>query len=286
VRAHQAAYPIATMCRVLGLSTSGYYAWNKRVPSARTRSNARLVEQIRTIHECSGGTYGAPRVHAQLSEQGVPAGYNRVARLMRQAQLRGVSRRRWVCTTQRDRRARPAADLVQRRFSAELPDQLWVADITYIATWEGFLYLAVVLDVFSRKVVGWAMRSHLLSELVLSALDMAFTVRRPHDVIHHSDQGRQYTSVAFGARCEALGVRASMGSVGDCYDNAMCESFFATLECELLERYRFRTKAEAEAAVFQFIEGRYNPHRLHSSLGYVSPVNYERAYHQNAASRA
>ena len=161
-----------------------------------------------------------------------------------------------------------------------------LADITYIATWEGFLYLAVVLDVFSRKVVGWAMRSHLLSELVLSALDMALTVRRPHDVIHHSDQGTQYTSVAFGARCEALGVRASMGSVGDCYDNAMCESFFATLECELLERYRFRTKAEAEAAVFQFIEGWYNPHRLHSSLGYVSPVNYERAYHQNAASRA
>jgi putative transposase len=191
VRAHQAAYPIATMCRVLGLSTSGYYAWNKRVPSARTRSNARLVEQIRIIHECSGGTYGAPRVHAQLRDQGVPAGYNRVARLMRQAQLRGVSRRRWVCTTQRDRRARPAPDLVQRQFSAELPDQLWVADITYIATWEGFLYLAVVLDVFSRKVVGWAMRSHLLSELVLSALDMVLTVRRPQQVIHHSDQGTQ-----------------------------------------------------------------------------------------------
>lgn len=286
MRAHQAAYPIATMCRVLGLSTSGYYAWNKRVPSARTRSNARLVEQIRIIHECSGGTYGAPRVHAQLRDQGVPAGYNRVARLMRQAQLRGVSRRRWVCTTQRDRRARPAPDLVQRQFSAELPDQLWVADITYIATWEGFLYLAVVLDVFSRKVVGWAMRSHLLSELVLSALDMALTVRRPQQVIHHSDQGTQYTSVAFGARCEAAGVRPSMGSVGDCYDNAMCESFFGTLECELLERFRFRTKAEAEAAVFQFIEGWYNPHRLHSSLGYVSPVNYERAYHQNAASRA
>ena len=286
MRAHQAAYPIATMCRVLGLSTSGYYAWNKRVPSARTRSNARLVEQIRIIHECSGGTYGAPRVHAQLRDQGVPAGYNRVARLMRQAQLRGVSRRRWVCTTQRDRRARPAPDLVQRQFSAELPDQLWVADITYIATWEGFLYLAVVLDVFSRKVVGWAMRSHLLSELVLSALDMALTVRRPQQVIHHSDQGTQYTSVAFGARCEAAGVRPSMGSVGDCYDNAMCESFFGTLECELLERFRFRTKAEAEAAVFQFIEGWYNPHRLHSSLGYVSPVNYERAYHQNAASHA
>src|SRR5262245_60811107 len=205
---------------------------------------------------------------------------------MREAGLRGVSRRGWVCTTQRDRNGRPAADLVQREFSAQAPDQLWVADITYIATWEGFLYLAVVLDVFSRKVVGWAMRAHLLTELVLSALDMALTARRPQAVIHHSDQGTQYTSVAFGARCEAAGVKPSMGSVGDCYDNAMCESFFATLECELLERSTFRTKAEAEAVVFQFLEGWYNPHRLHSSLGYVSPINYEKAYHQNAANPA
>ena len=205
---------------------------------------------------------------------------------MREAGLRGVSRRSWVYTTRRDRTARPAADLVQREFSAEAPDQLWVADITYVPTWEGFLYLAVVLDVFSRKVVGWAMRPHLLTELVLSALDMALTARRPDDVIHHSDQGTQYTSVAFGARCAASGVKPSMGSVGDCYDNAMCESFFATLECELLERCTFRTKAEAEAAVFQFLEGWYNPHRLHSSLGYVSPINYERVYHQNPASPA
>jgi putative transposase len=286
VRAHQATYPIATMCRVLGLSTSGYYAWTKRAPCARSRSNAWLLERIRIIHERSGGTYGAPRVHAQLLQEGMAVGYNRVARLMREAGLRGVSRRRWVCTTQRDRSARPAADLVRREFSAAAPDQLWVADITYIATWEGFLYLAVVLDVFSRKVVGWAMRTHLLTELVLSALDMALTARRPQQVIHHSDQGTQYTSVAFGARCEAAGVTPSMGSVGDCYDNAMCESFFATLECELLERTTFRTKAEAEAAVFQFLEGWYNPHRLHSSLNYVSPVNYEKAYHQNAASPA
>jgi putative transposase len=286
VRAHQATYPIATMCRVLGLSTSGYYAWTKRAPCARSRSNAWLLERIRIIHERSGCTYGAPRVHAQLLQEGMAVGYNRVARLMREAGLRGVSRRRWVCTTQRDRSARPAADLVRREFSAAAPDQLWVADITYIATWEGFLYLAVVLDVFSRKVVGWAMRTHLLTELVLSALDMALTARRPQQVIHHSDQGTQYTSVAFGARCEAAGVRPSMGSVGDCYDNAMCESFFATLECELLERTTFRTKAEAEAAVFQFLEGWYNPHRLHSSLNYVSPVNYEKAYHQNAASPA
>lgn len=286
MRAHQASYPIATMCRLLGLSTSGYYAWGQRAVSARSRSNAQLLERIRLIHERSGGTYGAPRVHAQLNHEGVPVGYNRVVRLMREASLRGVSRRSWVCTTRRDRTARPAADLVQREFSAEAPDQLWVADITYVPTWEGFLYLAVVLDVFSRKVVGWAMRAHLLTELVLSALDMALTARRPDDVIHHSDQGTQYTSVAFGARCAASGVTPSMGSVGDCYDNAMCESFFATLECELLERCTFRTKAEAEAAVFQFLEGWYNPHRLHSSLGYVSPINYERAYHQNPASPA
>jgi putative transposase len=274
------------MCRLLGLSTSGYYAWNQRAPCVRSRRNAQLLEYIRVIHERSGRTYGAPRVHAQLNQQGVAVGYKRVARLMREAGLRGVSRRRWVCTTQRDRNARRAGDLVQRAFSAQAPDQLWVADITYIATWEGFLYLAVVLDVFSRKVVGWAMRTHLLTELVLSALDMALTARRPQEVIHHSDQGTQYTSVAFGARCEAAGVKPSMGSVGDCYDNAMCESFFATLECELLERCTFRTKAEAEAAVFQFLEGWYNTHRLHSSLGYVSPIDYERAYHQNPASPA
>ena len=182
--------------------------------------------------------------------------------------------------------ARPAPDLVQRHFSSPAPDRLWVADITYIPTWEGFLYLAVVLDVFSRKVVGWAMRTHLLTELVLAALDMALTQRRPQEVVHHSDQGTQYTAVAFGQRCQGAGVKPSMGSVGDCYDNAMCESFFATLECELLERCAFRTKAEAEAAVFQFIEGWYNPHRLHSSLGYRSPVNYEREYHRNTASAA
>jgi len=279
-------HAVRDLCQLLGVTRSGYYAWCRGSETSRDANNRKLAEEIKEVFEAKRGRYGSPRITEELRRKGHKCNHKRVARLMRQAQLRGVSRRRWVCTTQRDRRARPAPDLVQRQFSAELPDQLWVADITYIATWEGFLYLAVVLDVFSRKVVGWAMRSHLLSELVLSALDMALTVRRPHDVIHHSDQGTQYTSVAFGARCDAVGVRASMGSVGDCYDNAMCESFFATLECELLERYTFRTKAEAEAAVFQFIEGWYNPHRLHSSLGYVSPVNYERAYHRNAASRA
>jgi putative transposase len=161
--------------------------------------------------------------------------------------------------------------------SADAPDTLWVADITYVPTWAGFLYLAVVLDAFSRRIVGWAMGHDLKAQLVLDALNMALTQRRPVSVIHHSDQGSQYTSVAFGLRCKEAGVRPSMGSVGDAYDNAMCESFFATLECELLDRRKFQTKAEARMAVFQFIEGWYNPARRHSPLGYQSPINYERS---------
>ena len=181
---------------------------------------------------------------ADLAGAGVSVGRKRVERLMRQAGLSGVSRRRFARTTIQDERVRPAADLVDRDFTAEKPDELWVADITYIATWTGFLYLAVVLDAFSRKVVGWAMGSDLRTQLVLDALNMAVGQRRPREVIHHSDQGSQYTSVAFGLRCEEARVRPSMGSVGDAYDNAMCESFFATLECELLQRRKFQTKAE------------------------------------------
>ena len=165
---------------------------------------------------------------------------------------------------------------MDRDFTAAGPDRLWVADITYIPTWAGFLYLAVVLDVWSRRVVGWAMATHLKTELVLDALNMAIWQRRPKQVVHHSDHGTQYTSIAFGRRCRELGVRPSMGSVGDCYDNALCESFFATLECEWLDRHRFQTQAEARMAVFDFIEGFYNPRRRHSSLGNLSPINYER----------
>ncbi len=195
---------------------------------------------------------------------------------MRTDGLAGVSRRKGVRTTRRGEEARPAPDLVERDFTAEQPDRLWVADITYVPTWAGFLYLAVVLDAFSRRVVGWSMANHLRAQLVLDALDMALWRRRPDDVVHHSDQGAQYTSIAFGARCREAGVRPSMGSVGDCYDNALCESFFATLECELLDRRRFRSQAEARMAVFSFIEGWYNPRRRHSALGYLSPVEYER----------
>lgn len=269
-------FHVATMCRVLEVSTSGYYAWRSRSLSSRALQDAALTERIRQIHETSRGTYGVPRIHAELACEGVHVGRKRVARLMRAAGLRGISRRKWATTTIRDRDARPAPDLVQRDFETEGPDRLWVADITYIPTWAGFLFLAVVLDAWSRKVVGWAMATHLKTELVLEALNMAVWQRQPEGVIHHSDQGCQYTSIAFGRRCREAGVRPSMGSVGDCYDNALCESFFATLECELLDRQRFRTQVEARLAVFEFIEGFYNPSRRHSALGYLSPVDYEK----------
>lgn len=276
MNANQAEHRVAPMCRVLGVSPSGYYTWRQRPPSAHAQADAALTAQIRAIHARARGTYGAPRVHAELAAGGTRVSRKRVARLMRAAELAGVSRRKQWHTTVRDREARPAPDLVQRDFTAPGPDRLWVADITYIATWAGVLYLAVVLDAWSRRVVGWAMETHLRTELVLAALDMALAQRRPIEVIHHSDQGTQYTSLAFGRRCQDAGVRPSMGSVGDAYDNALCESFFATLECELLDRRPFHTPAEARLAVFDFIEGWYNPRRRHSALAYLSPLDYER----------
>lgn len=262
------------LCRALGVSTSGFYAWRERQPSARAQADAQLTLKIHVIHEQSRATYGVPRVHAMLAAEGVHVGKKRVARLMKLAGLEGVSRRRKYRST-RDKDARPAPDLVDRNFVATAPNQLWVADITYVPTWAGFLYLAVVLDVFSRRIVGWAMANHLRTELVVDALDMAVGQRQPSTVIHHSDQGCQYTSLAFGLRCREIGVKPSMGSVGDAYDNAMCESFFATLECELLDRRRFKTHAEAEMAIFDFIEGFYNTRRIHSALDYRSPIDYE-----------
>ena len=270
------------MCRVLGVSPSGYYAWLVRPQSKRERANAELSDRLRAIHRRSKGTYGVARVHAELADEKIAIGKNRVARLMRASGLRGVTRRRWITTTRRDRNARPAPDLVKREFVANGPDKLWVADITYVPTRAGFLFLAVVLDAWSRRIVGWAMATHLRTELVVRALDMALEQRRPTDVIHHSDQGTQYTSMEFGLRCRQAGVRPSMGSVGDAYDNAMCESFFATLECELLDRSSFANPSEAQTAVFEFIEGWYNTHRRHSALEYQSPINFERR-HASAA---
>ena len=266
------------MCRLLEVSPSGYYAWRARPMSTRAREDLVLSAQLERAHTASHGTYGAPRLHAELAADGVSVGKKRVARLMRAASLVGISPRKWTTTTVRDASSRPSDDLVKRDFTATGPDQLWVADITYVPTSTGFLYLAVVLDVWSRRIVGWAMANTLHTEVVLEAFNMAVAQRQPRSVVHHSDHGCQYTSLVFGQRCKEAGVRPSMGSVGDAYDNAMCESFFGTLECELLDRRHFRSQVEARMAVFQYLEGFYNPRRRHSALDYHSPIDYERKH--------
>ena len=277
MKANQACHQVATMCRVLGVSPSGYYAWRGRGRSLRVKRDEELRDAIRILHEESRGTYGAPWVHAELMAQGCRVSRKRVARLMREASLAGVSRRRGTRTTRLEPSHRAVPDRVERQFQADAPDRLWVADITYVPTWTGFVYLAIVLDVFSRRVVGWSMAHHLRTELVLGALNMALAQRRPDGVVHHSDKGSQYTSLAFGKRCREMGVLPSTGSAGDCFDNAMAESFFATLECELIDRRSFRTQAQVRMAIFEFIEGWYNPRRRHSALGYLSPNDFERA---------
>lgn len=274
----KAQHSVAMLCRVLHVSSSGYYAWRTRQPSARAQADAALTERITASHDRSRGLYGAPRIHADLAAEGVQCGRKRVARLMRAAGIVGCHRRRPVVTTVRDASIVATEDHLQRQFVATAPNQRWTADITYVPTWTGFLYLAVVLDIYSRRIVGWAMADHLRTELVLAALDMALWNRHPAPgVIHHSDHGCQYTSLAFGTRCQEAGVRPSFGSRGDCFDNAITESFFATLECELLQRRTFRTQMEARTAIFDFIEGFYNTRRRHSALGYQSPADYERS---------
>ena len=279
----KANHPVRRLCRVLGVAPSGYWAWRTRRQrdcSVRAQADAQLSAQIGALHHASRGTYGAPRIHAALAAEGTHCGRKRVARLMRQAGLVGCHRHRPFHTTQRDPQAALAPDLVQRQFVARAPNQLWIADITYVPTrYEDFLYLAVVLDVFSRRVVGWAMAEHLRTELVVSALEMAVWNRQPGEgVIHHSDHGCQYTSLLFGEHCQAVGIQCSMGSVGDCYDNAMAESFFATLECELLARQPFPTQFAARTALFEYIEVFYNRQRRHSALGYLSPDAFERRW--------
>lgn len=280
IAAEQANHPIALLCRALGVSRSGYYAWRGREASARSVDDAALSRTIRQIHAKSRGTYGSPRIHAELrQEHGRRCGRKRVARLMRLSGLVGCHRRRFVRTTRREPATGSAPDLVERAFEASAPNRLWVADITYLPIMRGFAYLAVILDVFSRRVVGWAVADHLRVDLVLAALDFALARRRPSaGVVHHSDHGSQYTSLAFGQRCQDDGIVPSMGAVGNCYDNALAESFFATLETELIATSRWRTLAEARSAVFAFIETFYNPHRRHSALGYLSPIAFEKEY--------
>ncbi len=276
MKSYQAKYRTSTLCRMLGVSASGYYAWSTRAPAARKIADLLLGDRLEALWRESRETYGRPRLQSDLVDEGLHVSDKRIARLMRERKIAGASRRKGFKTTIRDRDARPAPDLVERKFSATEPNQLWVADITYVPTWSGFLFVAIVLDVYSRRVVGWAMATHLRTELVLDALNMAIYRRRPQNVIHHSDQGCQYTSIAFSQRCKEAGVRPSMGSVGDCYDNAMCESFNAILECELLVKHRFKNPREASLAVFDFIEGFYNPRRRHTSIGSISPVEFER----------
>lgn len=264
------------MCRVVGVSRSGYYAWLERTPSKHQQRDEALRTVIREEHLGSMGIYGAPRIHARLKRRGLQTSQKRVARLMRESGISGVTRRKKWRTTRQSKRARPAPDLVDRVFRADGPNQLWVADITHIPTRTVPVYLAMVLDVWSRKIVGWALDTSMPAELVVGALDMALERRQPGRVIHHSDQGSQYTSTAFTSRCHAHRVDVSMGSVGDCFDNAMAESFFATLESELLSLVGPMTRvATAKSRIISFIEGFYNTRRLHSSLGYRSPCEFE-----------
>ena len=285
IHAEKASFPVRFMCTKLGVSRSGYYAWVTRPPSARAVHDAELTKAIVRIHETSRRTYGSPRIHAELCYEGHRVGRNRVARLMRSARIQGICVRRPYRTTRRARGIAPAPDLVDRHFATDRPNRLWVADITYVPTGEGFLHLAAVIDCFSRGCVGWAMEPHLRTDLVVDALEMAVKRRRPAaGLIHHSDQGSQYISLAFGRRLKESEIFPSMGSVGDAYDNAVAESFFGTLKAELVHRHRFRTRAEAKAAIFEWIEVFYNRQRLHSTNGQLSPAEYERRYAAATAS--
>ena len=279
IAAEQARTSVVQLCRVLGVSTSGFYAWRQRAPSGHTRADAVLRECIRGVHAQSHGTYGAPRVHAELRAAGTRVGKKRVARLMRTAALVGRCPKRFRRTTISDPTAALPADLVRRAFRVDAPDHLWVADITYVRTWEGWLYLAVILDAFSRRVVGWALADHLRTELAAAALRMALTSRQPAPgLIHHSDRGSQYLSAAYRELLTKHGALASVGRPGTCWDNAAAESFFATLKTELLHRAAWPTRQAARSAIFHYLEGFYNRYRRHSTLGYRSPVHFEADY--------
>ncbi len=271
--------PVSLQCELLGVSESGYWAWARRAPSDRALYDAWLLERIRVIHEASKGRYGSPRVHAMLRREGVRVGEKRVARVMRQAGVRGAYRRRKKGCTIGVAGVEPFGDLVGRQFRPEAPDRVWCVDIKQTMTGEGWLYLAAVQDLFSRRIVGWAMAPHMRKELVVEALQMAVKARRPaQGTVCHSDHGGQFISLTFGEACHDAGIAQSMGAVGSCFDNAVAETFFATLTKERLLHdapKTWATRAELRSAIFEYIEGFYNPTRLHSTLGMRSPVEYE-----------
>jgi putative transposase len=282
-----AQHPVSLLCRTVGISRQAFYQAQRRGASARCLDDQRLTARVLAAFAASRETYGAPRIHAELRAQGERVGRKRIARLMRQAEIQGVSRRgRRRGTTQRDELATPAPDRLERRFAADGPDRVWVADLTYVPTRQGWLFLGLVMDLWSRRIVGWSMRDDLKADLVVDALTMALTRRQPAPgLIHHSDRGSQYTSLAYGRTLRHSGLLASMGRRGDAYDNAPAESCIATIKCELVHRTPFTTRDQARLAVFDFIECFYNPHRRHSSLGDISPNQYEKI-HQPAADAA
>jgi putative transposase len=276
IEAQKTSFPVQFMCRMLGVSRSGYYGWKMRPPSSRSRENTTLTEKVREIHRRSRETYGSPRVHAELRALGARCSCKRVERLMRKVGLQGCMRgRRRKGSTRRGKRA-PAEDLEKRNFLATEADKIWVADITYMATAEGFLYLAFILDVYSRRIVGWAMESHLRTELVVDALRMAVWRRKPAPgLVHHSDQGVQYTALSFSERLSEVGITPSMGRTGSALDNTMAESFVSTLKAELVSTLEFPSRQAARTAIFEYLETFYNTRQLHSSLGYRSPADFE-----------
>jgi transposase InsO family protein len=286
IAAEQAQYPITVLCRAVGVSRAGFYAWKQRRVSARAQADVALTAEIRQVHTRSRQTYGAPRIHADLAARGLAVSRKRVARLMRTAQLVGCSRRRRVVrTTVADPTASPAPNIICRDFYPAAPNRLWVGDITYVPTDEGWLYVATLLDAYSRRVVGWAMADHLRTDLALDALVLALRRRSitPGQLVHHTDRGCQYTAGPYQAVLTAARITCSMSRTGNCYDNAMAESFFATFKSELIDRVRWPTRRAARQAIFEWLEVFYNRQRRHSALGYLSPVAFEARYDQLAA---
>jgi putative transposase len=287
IGAEKARVPVSTLCRVLEVSRSGFYAWQGRPASARSRRDVQLTSLIRISHAESRGTYGSPRISRDLQARSIRVSRKRVARLMGQAGLIGRRPRRYRVTTDSKHCLPVASNLVKRRFKAEAPNQLWVTDITYIHTWEGWLYLAVVLDVFSRRVVGYALAEHLRTQLVLEALQRALDLRQPKPgLVHHSDRGCQYASDAYRGELAERGITCSMSRLGDCWDNAVAESFFSTLKRELVSKHPWPTRQLAKEAIDDYIAGFYNPQRRHSALGYRSPIDFERRQSRSKDSAA
>lgn len=276
ILAEKASFPVRAMCRVLSVSPSGFYAWCKRPEAKRAQRNRALAVVIADAHRQSRGTYGSPRVHAELQALGFAVGRNRIARLMRLAGLEGVRPKRFVRTTVSKHDAPVAENLLNREFEVEAPNRAWATDITYVRTWEGWLFLAVVIDLFSRKVIGWSTADHLRTELALDALSMALRQRAPQgELVHHSDRGTQYTSDEYRRQLSAHGITCSMSRKGNCWDNAVVESFFATLKVELVDRQRWPTRDAASGAIDEYISGFYNSDRRHSYLGYLTPAEFE-----------